>query len=101
MVNAAMTTQRPSTHFRIERLVMSGIAGGIDPSRHVGDVLVPESWTMPMEVYWSHDAAPPRRAARRASCRASALRSARPEGRALPPTWRRVRAPAGFFMREN
>ena len=81
-------------HFRIERLVMSGIAGGIDPSRHVGDVLVPESWTMPMEVYWSHDARRPRRAARRASCSASALRSPRPRAAQWRRTWTGRRATA-------
>lgn len=42
MINAAMTTQLMLDHFRVERLVMSGISGGIDPARRVGDVLVPE-----------------------------------------------------------
>jgi len=59
MVNAALTTQRLVDHFRIERLVLSGIAGGIDPARRVGDVVVPESWAMPMEVYWNRDDALP------------------------------------------
>lgn len=59
MINAAMTTQTLIDHFRIERLVMSGIAGGIDPAYRVGDVVVPDRWAMPMEVYWSHDAALP------------------------------------------
>ncbi|HEX4236166.1 MAG TPA: 5'-methylthioadenosine/S-adenosylhomocysteine nucleosidase, partial [Caldimonas sp.] len=59
MINAAMTTQTLIDHFRIERLVMSGISGGIDPAHHVGDVLVPETWVMPMEVYWHHDSSLP------------------------------------------
>ena len=52
MINATMVTQPLIDHFRIERLVMSGIAGGIDPAHHVGDVTVPDRWAMPMEVYW-------------------------------------------------
>lgn len=49
MVNAAMTAQSLLDHFRIERIVFSGIAGGIDPALHVGDVAVPEEWAEPME----------------------------------------------------
>ena len=56
MVNAALVTQQLIDHFRTERLVMSGIAGGINPAHHVGDVVVPDRWAMPMEVYWSADA---------------------------------------------
>ena len=56
MINATMVTQLMIDHFRVERLVMSGIAGGINPAHHVGDVIVPERWAMPMEVYWNHDA---------------------------------------------
>lgn len=60
MVNAAMSTQLLLNHFNIERLVMSGIAGGMNPELHVGDVTVPARWIMPMEVYWSHDSALPK-----------------------------------------
>lgn len=49
MVNAAMTAQSLLDHFKIERIVFSGIAGGIDPSLHVGDVVVPEEWAEPLE----------------------------------------------------
>jgi adenosylhomocysteine nucleosidase len=59
MINAVMVTPLMLDHFRIERLIMSGIAGGIDPARHVGDVLIPERWSMPMEVYWSQDGSTP------------------------------------------
>lgn len=53
MVNAAMVTQCMLNHFDIRALVMSGIAGGVDPECHVGDVLVPSHWVAPMEIYWS------------------------------------------------
>ena len=33
MINAAMTTQTLVDHFRIERLIMSGISGGIDSAQ--------------------------------------------------------------------
>jgi adenosylhomocysteine nucleosidase len=59
MINATMNTQQMLNHFRIERLIMSGIAGGVNPASHVGDVLVPERWSMPMEVYWNGDGSVP------------------------------------------
>lgn len=49
MVNASMTAQSLMDHFKVARIVFSGIAGGIDPSLHVGDVVVPEEWAQPME----------------------------------------------------
>jgi adenosylhomocysteine nucleosidase len=52
VVNAAMTTQVMIDHFGITHLIMSGIAGGLSPDNHVGDVLVPERWTMPLEAYF-------------------------------------------------
>lgn len=59
MINSTMVTQLMLDHFRVERLIMSGIAGGVNPAHHVGDVTVPERWAMPMEVYWNHDMAVP------------------------------------------
>lgn len=58
MINSAMTTQLLLDHFRIERLVMSGIAGGVNPAHNVGDVTVPDRWSMPLEVYWTDGNAP-------------------------------------------
>jgi adenosylhomocysteine nucleosidase len=93
MVNAAMTTQRLVDHFRIERLVLSGIAGGIDPARRVGDVVVPASWAMPMEVYWSHDDALPAPCGAPGELGCLGLRLARPDG--APSSYR------GLAVREN
>ncbi len=59
MINATMNTQLMLNHFRIERLIMSGIAGGVNPANNVGDVMVPERWVMPMEVYWNGDGSVP------------------------------------------
>ena len=94
MVNAALTTQRVVDHFRIERLVLSGIAGGIDPARRVGDVVVPESWAMPMEVYWNRDDALPAPCGAPGELACLGLRIARPDGGA-PSSYR------GLVVREN
>lgn len=45
MINSALVTQPMLDHFRVERLVMSGIAGGVDPANHMGDVSVPDRST--------------------------------------------------------
>ena len=50
MVNAAMTTQLALDRFRVRRIVFSGIAGGVDPALHIGDVAVPETWAQPLET---------------------------------------------------
>jgi len=50
MVNAAMTSQLALDHFNIESIVFSGIAGGVDPERHIGDVIVPAQWGQYLDV---------------------------------------------------
>lgn len=57
--NATMITQLMIDHFNIERLVLSGIAGGINPGNHVGDVVIAERWALPFEVYWNGDSQVP------------------------------------------
>jgi adenosylhomocysteine nucleosidase len=59
MVNAAMTAQLMIDHFGVTHLVMSGIAGGLNPAHHVGDVLIPERWAMPLEAYFSNGSEAP------------------------------------------
>ena len=44
MVNAAMTTQLMLDHFKVDRIVFSGVGGGVDPALDVGDVIVAERW---------------------------------------------------------
>lgn len=44
MVNASMTTQTLLDHFNVREIIFSGIAGGVDPNLHVGDVVVPAQW---------------------------------------------------------
>ncbi|PZU61264.1 MAG: phosphorylase [Sphingobium sp.] len=50
MVNAAMNTQLVLDRFTVKRIVFSGIAGGVDPSLSIGDVVVPEQWAQYLEV---------------------------------------------------
>lgn len=50
MVNAAMTAQLLIDRYAVARIVVSGIAGGIDPALETGDVVVPERWGQFLEV---------------------------------------------------
>lgn len=96
MVNAAMVTQQMLDHFRIERLIMSGIAGGLNPAHRVGDVTVPERWAMPMEVYWNADLQTPAPCGKAGDVACLGLKLATgADGQPLPPY-----AP-GLFMRET
>ena len=42
--NAAMTMQMALDYFPIERVVMMGIAGAVNPEFHPGDIAIPERW---------------------------------------------------------
>jgi adenosylhomocysteine nucleosidase len=50
MVNAAMNTQLVLDRFTVRRIVFSGIAGGVDPTLSIGEVVVPEHWAQYIEV---------------------------------------------------
>ena len=49
MTNAAMNTQLVLDRFNVSSIVFSGIAGGVNPSLHIGDVTVPAQWGQYME----------------------------------------------------
>lgn len=105
MINATMVTQLMLDHFAIERLIMSGIAGGVNPARHVGDVLVPARWSMPMEVYWNADGQVPAPCGAQTDVSCLGLKLALDaSGKPLPDY--RIATPSGpvstgLFMREN
>ena len=51
--NASMLTQLLIDHFKIHHLLLSGIAGGLTDANHIGDVVVPDKWSLPLEGYWN------------------------------------------------
>jgi adenosylhomocysteine nucleosidase len=53
MVNAAMTTQLVLDRFDVERIVFSGIAGGVDPALKIGDVVVADQWGQYLEAVFA------------------------------------------------
>jgi adenosylhomocysteine nucleosidase len=58
MVNAAMNAQRALDHFRVSRIVVSGIAGGVDPALDVGDVVAPDQWGEYLETVAAREDGP-------------------------------------------
>lgn len=58
MVNAAMTTQLLLERFPTSAIVFSGIAGGLNPDLHVGDVVVPARWGQYMESVFARQTGP-------------------------------------------
>lgn len=58
MVNASMNTQLALDRFNIKAIVFSGIAGGVNPALHIGDVAVPAQWGQYLEVLLAREPSP-------------------------------------------
>ena len=58
MVNAAMNTQLALDRFNVTHIVFSGIAGGVNPSLNIGDVVVAERWGQYLEILAAREEAP-------------------------------------------
>jgi adenosylhomocysteine nucleosidase len=58
MTNAAMNTQLALDHFKISHIVVSGIAGGVNPQLDIGDVTVAQRWGQYLEVVMARETAP-------------------------------------------
>ena len=104
MINSAMVTQLMVDHFKVQRLVMSGIAGGVDPAHHVGDVMIPDRWAMPLEVFWNRDGVLPAACGKAADASCLGLKLAGADGKPVPSFELATPAgpvPTGLFMREN
>jgi adenosylhomocysteine nucleosidase len=55
MVNATMTTQLALDRFDVTGIVVSGIAGGVDPSLNIGDVVVAQRWGQYLEAVFARE----------------------------------------------
>ncbi|MBE2215668.1 MAG: 5'-methylthioadenosine/S-adenosylhomocysteine nucleosidase [Opitutaceae bacterium] len=55
IVNATMRLQAALDHLPITHVLFAGVAGGIDPSLHVGDVVIPERWTYHSEAAYLNE----------------------------------------------
>lgn len=55
MVNAAMTTQSALDQFVVTSVVFSGIAGGVDPSLNIGDVVIADQWGQYLEAIFARE----------------------------------------------
>lgn len=58
MTNAAMTTQLALDRFAVSHIVVSGIAGGVNPGLNIGDVTVAHRWGQYLEVLAARETAP-------------------------------------------
>lgn len=55
LVNAAYQLQLALDRFPITHVLFAGVAGGIDPSLQVGDVVIPEQWAYHSEAAYLND----------------------------------------------
>ena len=55
VVNAAMTVQLALDHFAVERILFSGIAGGVDPALNIGDVVIADRWAQYLEMLFARE----------------------------------------------
>ena len=58
LVNAAMNNQSAVDHFHPAAVFFTGIAGGIDPDLHPGDVVVPTRWHYHSEAFYVNETSP-------------------------------------------
>ena len=76
MVNAAMNTQIALDRFSLTAVIFSGIAGGVDPALHIGDVVIADQWGQYLEAVFARETS---------------------EGFAIPP-WMQAQGFAGYGM---
>ncbi|WP_321489292.1 5'-methylthioadenosine/S-adenosylhomocysteine nucleosidase [uncultured Hyphomonas sp.] len=58
IVNATMNTQRLLGEFNITQIVVSGVAGGLDPDLSIGDVTAPACWAKYDEATYLRETEP-------------------------------------------
>ncbi len=57
-VNAAMSTQLALSHFEVDALLFSGVAGGINPALEKGDIAIPKAWVYHAEGAYFNETSP-------------------------------------------
>jgi adenosylhomocysteine nucleosidase len=57
MINAAANTQLLFDNFNVTHLIFSGIAGGVNPSLNIGDVVIPAQWAQYQEMFFAREVA--------------------------------------------
>lgn len=55
LVNAAYQLQLALDHFPITHVLFAGVAGGVDPALHIGDVVIPERWAYHSEAAYLNE----------------------------------------------
>lgn len=55
LVNAAYQLQLAFDRFPITHVLFAGVAGGVDPELHIGDVVVPERWAYHSEAAYLNE----------------------------------------------
>jgi adenosylhomocysteine nucleosidase len=55
MVNAAMNSQIALDRFSVSALFISGVAGGVDPGLHIGDVVIANQWGEYLEMVFARE----------------------------------------------
>jgi len=76
----------------------------VNPAHHVGDVIIPDRWAMPLEVFWNRDSVLPATCGKAADVSCLGLKLASADGQPVPPFSLASPAgalPTGLFMREN
>lgn len=58
MTNAAMTSQMLIDRFAVSAIVVSGIAGGVDPALNIGDVSVAAEWAPYLNAVFAREVSP-------------------------------------------
>ena len=58
MTNAAMNAQLAIDCFKLTDIVVSGIAGGVNPDLQIGDVTVTAQWGQYLEVLMARETGP-------------------------------------------
>lgn len=55
LVNAAYQLQLALDHFPITHVLFAGVAGGVDPALHIGDVVIPARWAYHSEAAYLNE----------------------------------------------